>query len=422
MPATPLRGFLIDLPLLSEHGFAAARMNTKKILLFANTDWYLFNFRRGLAGALQNAGWQVVLVSPPGVYGPRLREDGFRWIPFPFSTRSINPLKELGVVIRLAALYRREKPALVHHFTIKCVLYGSLAARFTGVKRVVNAVTGMGHIFTDQGVKARLLRPLVRRLYRFVLLREGSRVIFQNEEDMAAFQEAGMAGESSSRLIRGSGVDCSLFRPVEQQNSGKVPKVLFASRLLREKGVYELIEAIRRLRARGYQAEFLLAGGLYPGNPSSLTEEELREVRREGLVEYLGHVEDMPACIAECDLAVLPSYREGTPRILIEAAAMGKPVVATDIAGCRGLVEDGVNGFLVPVKSPGDLAGAIQKLLDDKALREKMGRAGRKIVLEGFDQDIVINKTFEVYRELFGNKTEGEDMTRKWHTDGQVNR
>ena len=375
---------------------------TRKILLFANTDWYLYNFRRSLAEKLKEEGWDVVLVSPPGEYGPRLQELGFRWIAFPFSTRSTNFLMELVVIYRLIMLYRQELPDFCHHFTIKCVIYGSLAARFSSGPLVVNSVTGMGHIFIDHGLKALLLRPLVRALYRFVFGNSRGRVIFQNSEDMEYFVDSNIVGRDQVRLIRGSGVNTNSFKAtaVRASENEQTVSVLFASRIIREKGVFELIEAARRLKAREVDVEFLLAGDLYPENPSSLTLQEMEEIKKEGIVTYLGHQDDIKSLLNACDIVALPSYREGTPRILIEAAAMEKPIVATNIAGCKGLVVNGVSGLLVPVRDAGALAEAIEKLVANRSLREEFGKAGRDIVLREFDESIVIAKTFDVYREL----------------------
>jgi glycosyltransferase involved in cell wall biosynthesis len=354
-------------------------MCSHKIVLFANSDWYLYNFRLSLAQTLRRKGWEVVLISPPGEYVARLSSKGFRWIPVDFSTASTNPLAELELLSRIHRLYRAEKPDICHHFTIKCVLYGSLAARLAGVPAVVNAVTGMGHIFTDPGLKARLLRPPVRGLYRFALGRRGTRTIFQNDEDRGYFVRNRLVREETTALIRGSGVDCRAYRPGDQsdktggqlsvisnqlQASDHPPstdhvKVLFASRLLREKGIFELLDAARALKAAGERIEFIFAGDIYPGNPSSLTADDLAAIRAEGLVDYRGHVDDMLPLLAESDIVVLPSYREGTPRILIEAAAMARPIVATDIAGCRGLVVHGRNGLLVPPRSVQPLIEAL---------------------------------------------------------------
>ena len=375
-----------------------------KIILFANTDWYLYNFRLALAKRLRDEGWDVVLVSPPGEYGLKLRALGYRWISVPFSTRSANPLHELSLFKKLFNLYRQERPQIVHHFTIKCVLYGSLAAKLVGGIKIVNAVTGLGHIFTDAGLKAKLLRPFVKGLYRLALGGDGVRTVFQNSEDRDTFLNWGLVAKEQTILIRGSGVDVDGFRNKGEggrvKGEGKIVKLLFASRLLREKGVFELLEAFKALREGGHDSELLIAGDLYPENPSSLSDEDIKSFESIKGITYLGHFDDMRSLLSDCDVVVLPSYAEGTPRILIEAAAMELPIVATDIAGCRGLIMDGVNGFLVPVKSVEPLADALQKLIVDCDLRQRMGRAGRQIVLAGFDQQNVNTKTVDVYREL----------------------
>ncbi len=409
-----------------------------KILLFANTDWYLYNFRRALAEKLRADGHEVVLVAPPGAYGEKLRALGFRWEPLPFSTRSTNPLGELALVGKLVALYRRERPDLVHHFTIKCVLYGSIAAKRVGGIKIINAVTGLGHVFTDPGWQARLMRPLVRGLYRLALRGDRVRVIFQNSDDRDSFVQWGLVDASRTRLIRGSGVDTSKFtgrgtRDAETQkqitnhqsrvtnhesritnHASRITShasritLLFASRLLREKGICELVDAFTQVRQRHPGCRLRIAGDLYPENPSSLTPRDVDAMKQVDGITFLGHVDAMQAELDGCDIVVLPSYREGTPRILIEAAAMEKPIVATDIAGCRGLVVDGENGFLVPVKSVEPMAEAIEKLVVDRELRERFGKKGRDIVLAEFDERIVIERTLAVYAMLNRNPVNGE--------------
>lgn len=376
-----------------------------KIILFANTDWYLYNFRLALIEALREEGWEVVLVSPPGDYGERLRALGFRWIPLPFSIRSINPLQELALLKKLVELYRRERPQVVHHFTIKCVIYGSLAARWSGPVARVNAVTGLGHVFTDPGLKAVWFRPLVRCLYRLALGGPRVRTIFQNADDLERFIHWGLVERGNTALIRGSGVDGSRFRRLpgrpEGASSGEqTVKILFASRLLREKGLLELVAAFQKLRTDNPEAELLIAGDLYPDNPSSLTEQELDALGALAGITVLGHVENMVDLLRQVDIVTLPSYREGTPRILIEAAAMELPIVATDIPGCRGLVQHGINGLLIPVKRVTPLATALQQLVVDRRLRVHLGRAGRRIVLADFEQRQVNVRTLSLYNEL----------------------
>ncbi|KHD05772.1 glycosyl transferase family 1 [Candidatus Thiomargarita nelsonii] len=370
-----------------------------KILLFANTDWYLYNFRLPLAKYLKEKGLEVILVSPPGAYGTKLEENGFRWISVPMERRSLNPWKEFKLLRHLRKLYAKEKPDLVHNFTIKNVVYGSLAAQMAGIKPRVNAVTGLGHIFTSNGWLARLIRPIVSRLLRVALQGNKSLLILQNPDDYQAFVNADLVLPKNIRLIRGSGVDTERFKPSSQKRQG-VFRVLLATRLLWEKGVGEYVEAARKLKGDNQAIEFLLAGSPDPGNPASVPPAQIDAWAREGIITALGHLDKMEDILNEVDLVVLPSYREGLPRILLEAAAYGLPIVTTDAPGCREIVADEVNGFLVPCKDSAALATAIQRILDNPEERARMGAASRSKVLAEFDQKIVLRETFEVYREL----------------------
>jgi len=378
----------------------------KKIILFANTEWYLYNFRLALAELLRDEGWEVVLLSPPGEYGEKLRQVGFEWIPMDFSVRSVSPFHDIRLIYNLLKLYRQEQPDLVHHFTIKCVLYGTFAAKLAGEIKIVNAVTGLGHVFTDPGLKARLIRPVVRGLYRLALSGDKVRVIYQNTDDRDSFVEWGLVDGGRTQVIRGSGVNLDKFAGRGTRDAGReTVKILFASRLIKEKGVFELVEAFKIVKAKHPHLELLIAGDLYPENPSSLTAQDVEKLKETFGLSFLGHIDDMQSLLDDCDIVVLPSYREGTPRILIEAAAMEKPIVTTDIAGCRGLVVDGENGFLVPVNSVEPLVSAIEKLVDDANMRQRFGRRGREIVLEEFDENIVIHNTMSVYENVMNDGT-----------------
>lgn len=373
-----------------------------KILLFANTEWYLYNFRRSLAAALRNAGHEVLLVSPPGRYGERLKEAGFRWLPAPMERRSLNPLREVALVQWLRRLVRAEGVDLVHGFTIKCAVYGSLAALSTGRPRV-NAVAGMGYVFTSDDLRARLLRPVVRTLMRLALGGRRSRLILQNPDDVALFEKAGLAHSERIHLIPGSGVNCARFAPLEERggtDGGRPLRVLLPARLLWDKGLAEFVEAARILRAEGRRIEFMLAGNPDPGNPAAVPEEIVREWARAGLLTWVGHVDDMPALFATIDAVALPSYREGLPKGLIEAAACGLPLVTTDVPGCREVVTDEVDGLLVPVRDAKALARAIARLDSDPLLRRRLGAAARAKALARFDERIVIERTVAVYEEL----------------------
>ena len=378
-----------------------AGFGSGKIVLFANTDWYLYNFRRSLALAARDAGFDVLLLSPPGPYGEKLRELGLRWEPVPMDRRSLNPLRELTLLRWLAKLFRTERPVLVHGFTIKCAVYGALAARLAGVPARISAVAGMGYVFTSDDLKARLLRAPVRGLMRLALDGDNARLILQNPDDVALFQHAGLVDASRIRLIPGSGVDCARFVPMRRERRADAPlRVLLAARLLWDKGLAEFVEAARLLHAQGRSIEFLLAGDPDPGNPAAVPEATVHGWVQEGLLQWLGHVHDMPALFSGVDVVVLPSYREGLPKGLIEAAACALPLVTTDVPGCREVVRDGVDGLLVPVRDAVSLATAIARLQDDPSLSARLGDAARDRVLAEFDERIVIGRTLAVYREV----------------------
>ncbi|MGH8157430.1 MAG: glycosyltransferase family 4 protein [Rhodanobacter sp.] len=374
-----------------------------KAVLFANTDWYLYNFRRSLAMSLQRAGYEVLLISPPGPYGDKLRALGLRWEPLPMQRRSLNPLREMALLWHLIRLLRREQPMLVHGFTIKCAVYGSLAARLAGISARVNAVAGMGYVFTSAQLKARLLRPVVRGLLRLALGGRDARLILQNADDVELFQRAGLVDSAHIRLIRGSGVDCAQFAGVSgKASSGGRLRVLLASRLLWDKGVEEYVAALRQLRDQGRAIDALLAGTPDPGNPAAVPESAIRGWVDEGLVSWLGHVDDMVGLLGSVDVVVLPSYREGLPRTLVEAAACGLPLITTDVPGCREVVSDGIDGLLVPVRNSEALAQAIRRLQDNPAFAHQLGAAARSKARAQFDERIVIESTIEVYTELCG--------------------
>ncbi len=372
-----------------------------KLILFANTDWYLYNFRRSLALALRDAGHEVLLISPPGPYGEKLCALGLRWQPVPMDRRSLNPLREAILLGHLWRMFRHERPDLVHGFTIKCAVYGSLAARLADVPARVNAVAGMGYVFTSHDAKARLLRPVVRVLLRLALGGSGARLILQNPDDVALFERAGLVSAAQVRLIPGSGVDCSRFTARDVSRDGATPlRVLLPARLLWDKGIAEFIAAARQLMAQGRAIDFLLAGDPDPGNPAAGPEAELRGWVEAGIVQWLGHVDDMPALFASVDMVVLPSYREGLPKGLIEAAACALPLVTCDVPGCREVVTEGIDGLLVPARDANALAAAIARLHDDPALARRLGEAARAKALAHFDERILIRDTQAVYREL----------------------
>jgi len=367
-----------------------------KALFLANTDWYLWNFRLPLLRALRDRGWDVVLASPRGAWSERFASEGLRWVPFECARHVMNPIAEAGVLGKLLGLYRREKPDLAHHFTIKCVLYGAMAARASGVPVVISAITGLGTAFVSQGIRARLLRPFIRSLYRVAL--RGTDVIFQNPDDQQAFDVNGLLKRASVHLIRGSGVDIDLFQPPEQRPSFPPVTIILAARLNREKGVTQFIEAARILRKEGLLTRFIVAGDLDTGHPAAIDETTLASWKRQGDVEFLGHRDDMRDLLQGAHVACLPSWGgEGVPRFLLEAMACGLPVVATDVSGCREAITNADNGFLVARRDPVALADALRMLIKDSELRIRLGIRGRQRAIEEFSQRAVIEQTLAVY-------------------------
>jgi glycosyltransferase involved in cell wall biosynthesis len=374
-----------------------------KILLFANTDWYLYNFRLALAQAMQALGHDVVLVSPEGNYAPRLKALGLHWICFPLTRRGMNPLLEISTVVRLYSLYRKEKPDLVHQFTVKCVLYGSLACYLLGIRPVVNSVTGLGYVFNDGNGTRRWLRGFIILFNRLVLRRTW--VIFQNPDDRAIFQENRLVDPRRVALIRGSGVDIQRFAPSPEPDG--VVVVILPARLLWDKGVGEFVEAARQVQGDGLDARFVLVGDSDSDNPAGVPVKQIKEWQKSGVIEWWGWRDDMDAVYAQAHVVCLPSnYREGVPKTLIEAAACGRPIVASDVPGCREIVRPGENGLLIPARNIAALVASLKQLIQDSEMRHQMGIRGRKIAEEEFSMDQVISHTLDVYHAATGIKAE----------------
>jgi glycosyltransferase involved in cell wall biosynthesis len=369
-----------------------------KVILVANTDWYLYNYRLDLACHLREQGYEVVLVSPAGKYTPEFARRGFPWRRWEVGRQTLAPWRELGAVLRLGQLYRRERPDLVHHHTIKPVLYGSLAARFAGETGVVNSITGRGYIFSGKEARAHLLRGGVRWLYRLALNRSRTAVIFENSADREYFLAERFIPPGRAYLIPGVGVDPERFRPAPEPEGD--PVILFSGRLLWDKGVGLLVEAARLLQAQT-RVRVALAGEPDPGNPGSIPEETIRGWAQAGMVEWWGWQTDMNTAYARSHIVAMPTmYAEGVPTVLLEAAACGRPVVASDAPGCREIARDGLNGLVVP---PGDvpaLAEALLRLATDPALRGRMGSAGRQLVLDGYTTAQVNAATLDVFGKV----------------------
>lgn len=368
-------------------------MKPRHLLFFVTEDWYFVSHRLGLAIAARNMGMRVTVVTRVREHGAVIEREGIRVIPFEIARSGTNPLRELGTIARLIQLYRRERPDVAHHVAMKPVLYGALAARAAGVPHQVNALAGMGWLFTSKSGIARAIKPFVRNALRFAL--RGGIALVQNPDDEELLVQIGVP-RSQVRRIAGSGIDLDLY-PVQPEAPGPVVVVL-PSRLLWDKGVGEFVSAARELKARGSTARFVLAGQPDAQNPASVPAEQIRDWVSEGVVDHLGWVSDMPALLAASHIVCLPSYREGLPRSLLEAAAAGRALVTTDVPGCRELVTDGDNGLLVPSRDAHALAAAIERLATDPALRAACGARSRARAEKEFARDVVIPQTLALYQ------------------------
>lgn len=372
---------------------------TRRLLYVVNATYYFVSHRLSLAEAAQRDGWEVHVAVPASERNAELERCGFHVHPIPLSRWGMNPAIELRSVLALCRLYRRLRPSLVHHIAIKPVLYGGIAARAAGVRSVVHTVPGLGQVFASDGIRSAALRRIVLSLYRVALSHPNQRVIFQNLEDRDRLVGSRCVRASQARLIRGAGVDVTRFSPRAFPTGG--PIVVLAARLLWHKGVQDLVDASSILEANGVAAKIVLVGRPEPGNPASIPTATLDAWTETGRIEWWGFQDDMPSVFARTHVVCLPSfYGEGIPKVLLEGAACGRPLVASDIPGCREIVRNGENGILVSPRSPQELARALARLLGDEALLARLGAAGRRIAVEEFALDRVIRETLDVYAEL----------------------
>ncbi|WAW09111.1 glycosyltransferase family 4 protein [Oxalobacter vibrioformis] len=369
-----------------------------KLLYLLTEDSFFCSHFMERALAARAAGYDVVVAARENTQGERIRAAGLCFIAIPFNRSGMNPLRELGVLLKIWKLYRQERPAIVHQVSAKPILYGSLAARLSGVPAVVNAPVGMGYIFSSSDFRARILRPWLRLAYRFFTNPEPSKVIFENPDDLSSFVNWKAVRPADTVLIKGAGVNLDHFQPMEKPEA--IPVVVLTARMLRDKGVDEFVSAAHRLYDESVKARFVLVGAPDPVNPTSITIEMLNAWNGRKNVEWWGWREDVAAVLQDAHIVCLPSYREGLPKSLIEAAACGLPIVTTDTTGCREVVDDGKNGFLVPVRDVASLANALKKLILDSGMRQRMGAYSRKKAEAEFSSGQVIRETLAVYSQL----------------------
>lgn len=368
---------------------------TKKVVIALNTAWNLLNFRAGLIRALVAAGYEVVAVAPPDEYAVRLSALGCRFVPLTMDNQGTHPVRDLLLLWRFFGLMRAERPDVYLGYTVKPNVYGSLAARALGIP-VINNIAGLGAVF----IKGGWLNQLVKGLYR-VSLSRSRKVFFQNNDDRMLFITSRLVPGGVTDLLPGSGIDLAKFSPVPFPAKAPV-RFLLIARMLWDKGVGEFVEAARLLKLRGVHADFCLLGFLDVQNPAAISRQQMNDWVAEGNVRYLGVSDNVREEISQADCVVLPSYREGTPRTLLEAAAMARPIVTTNTVGCREVVDDGVNGYLCRLKDGADLAEKMERIMVMSSVaREAMGLRGREKVEREFDEQIVIKKYLQAIEEVF---------------------
>jgi glycosyltransferase involved in cell wall biosynthesis len=369
-----------------------------KLVYLVTEDWYFVSHRLPLAVAAREAGYDVTVVTQAARHADVIRAAGFALEPVLFNRSGLHPVSEARTVAALTAIYRRVRPDIVHHVALKPVVYGAIAAKGAGVRGIVNALMGLGYVFTSETAKARALRPFVRRALHASLGGPHKRLIVQNRDDLAAFTETGVVDKAHVRLIRGSGVD-PMHYTTDPPPAG-VPLVVLPARLLRDKGVIEFVDAARQLLAEGVSARFALVGDPDPVNPASLAPSDIAAWVREGVIEHWGWRSDMPAVLAQATVVCLPSYREGLPKALLEAAASTRAMVATDVPGCREIVRPDETGWLVPARDAALLAGALRKALARPDLRAHYAAAARQLVEAELSEARIVAETLAVYAEL----------------------
>lgn len=373
-----------------------------KIAIFVNVDYYFLSHRLALARGLRDAGYDIVVIAAETGRGDEIRAAGFRFVPIPLSRSGQSPAGELRTLAAVTAAYRRERPDVVQHASIKPLMYGSWIARVLGIS-VVNIVTGLGYAMIDRPsatVRQRVLRAGVKAGYRLAFHGRDVHNVFQNPSQRDHFVEQGLCDRDSATLVRGSGVDLARF-PERPLPSG-APVVMCPARLLWDKGIAEFVEAARLVRATGSDARFVIIGGEDAGNPSTIPRAQVDAWVAEGAIEWWGHQTDMPAALAQSSVVVLPSYAEGMPLALAEGAATGRAVITTDIPGCREVVVAGATGWLVPVRNGRALATAVLDALSDPERLARWGHASRQHVEAVLAFGHVIRDMLALYRRILG--------------------
>ncbi len=370
--------------------------SSKTVAIVINTSWNVYNFRLNLLKTLQRDGYHIVVIAPYDNYTALLQKEGFEFHHLDLDNDNINTIKELKLFFHLLKLYKKINPDVILHYTIKPNIYGNLAAAFLR-KSTIGNISGLGTVFLNNNLSSKIARTLYKLTLKF-----STKVFFQNHHDKKLFIENSLVNKDIVELIPGSGIDTKYFAP--ENFEPKNLTFLFIGRLIRDKGIDEYIEAIKIIKSKYKNIKFQIVGSLYEKNPTAINQITLNRWIYQGLIEYKGHTDDIKSHIAKASSIVLPSYREGLSRSLLEAASMAKPIVTTDVPGCSDIVDDGINGFLCQAKDPLDLANAIIKMIElSDEERLTMGENAREKVLKNFSEEIIIKKYQQTIKEVINN-------------------
>lgn len=366
-----------------------------RIAIIINKSWNIYNFRLGVIKAFQELGHEVLTIAPKDVYSELLEKEGCRFINVHIDDKGTNPLKDAGLFFRFLKIYHTEKPDLILNYTIKPNIYSAIAAKIKGIP-TINNVTGLGTVFLRDKMIYRFAQSLYKFAFRFPY-----KVFFQNSDDRNLFIKKGFVRKDKTEILPGSGVNILKFKPNEAAPQNEIFTFLLIARLLFDKGIVEYVEAIKILKQKNYHIRFQLLGAMDETANLGIPKVLLNKWIDDGLVDYLGFTDNVLTIIQNADCVVLPSYREGLPRSLLEAMAVGKPVITTDVPGCRNVVKEGVNGYLCKLKDEEDLAAKMEKIisLDSNALNQ-MGEKSRELVKNNFDEKFVISKYLEAVNKV----------------------
>lgn len=368
-----------------------------KLIIVVSEDRSFWSHRLSLAQSAIEAGFNVTLLTKVNKLEKKIKEKGINVININFVRSAKSPLIDLLNIIKLIFIFRKEKPDLIHNVALKTILIGSLAALFSRNVVVVNAFTGLGYVFSSNQFQAKVIRLFIKPIFRLVMRRRNYWTIFQNPDDLNLFNDLGLIEPDRSMLIRGSGVNTSEFPQIIDTN--KIPVVMLASRLLWDKGVGEFVGAAKRLRAENIKAKFVIVGDIDKENPMSIPVATIKQWVSEGYIDWKGHSNSMPEILSSASIVCLPSYREGLPKVLLEAAAVGRPLIATDVPGCREIVKNGENGILVKLKNIDSLYNAIKLLVLNKEMRQLMGECSRRLVESELSSDIINTQILDFYKK-----------------------